>query len=92
MTLLEKHRSSHWARWATFVGVIAGLLGGTRAQALSCSETEIGYLIDPMVVVVSGPGSAAEERTRLEAFKFAYVEGDQRLHLDRTTFEFEVNP
>lgn len=84
--------SLRWpAHLGLLVGVVAGMLGGSRAEALSCVTTEFVYLVDPVVIVVSGPGSASDEQARLQNLEFAYLEGPDQITMGSTTFDFEVN-
>lgn len=90
--LLINRQSFRPARVGLILGIVAGLLAGTRAEATSCHSAEEGLLVDPMVVVISGPGDAAEEQARLEKLEYALVDGEQQLAMGDDWFNFEVNP
>jgi hypothetical protein len=78
-------------RIGLLAGLVAGLLSSSRAEATSCASGEWLDLTAPMVVVISGPGNAADEQARLENLDNAYLEG-QEISIGQTTFEYEVLP
>ncbi|WP_106091831.1 hypothetical protein [Enhygromyxa salina] len=59
------------------------------AQAVSCPGGEGLELVDPVLIVIDGPGDATEEQDRWSSIGQIYLDGPRVLHVDDQGFELE---
>jgi len=73
---------------------ISMMVGSRTAQGTTaaCPEGENVYLIDPVVVVIEGPGDAAAEQARWSALEYSQLEGPLQISLGLEVFQLEAVP